>query len=626
MDRFLQKSVRKQSNDGKSVASCSKRCIASEDSSNNKKPRNRKYDPKYLEYGFTWAGSEEAPRPQCVVCGEVLAKESLKPSKMIRHLQTKHSSLQTKPLDYFKRKLRELRGQKNVLKGAVTVNEKALEASFVVSYWIAKTGKPHNIGESFFLPCAKEMVCIMLGENAATQLDLIPLSNDTIARRIHSMARDVTEQVTNMVKQSAFFAIQIDETTDVSGSAQMLTYIKFENNENLHEEFFFCQPLPQRATGEQLFSLLDTFVTDSGLEWLRCVGICSDGARAMTGKNSGLVTRVQAVAPQAVWTHCIIHRQALVAKKMPPILKQVLDEAVRTVNVIKSSATSARLFRVLCEEMGAEHHQLLYHTEVRWLSRGKVVNRLFELRDEVHFFLSDRDSMLAEKFLDAKWLALLAYLADIFDRLNVLNTSLQGQEMTVFSYTDKIESWIKKLSLWYTRVESGNFEAFPLLDDFLHDNDLPKHDLKPVIISHLESLQQQFRQYFPEKDRKAEAWIRNPFSAEATANACLPLSVAEKLIDLSCDETLKLRYSEQPLANFWISVQQEYPDLSSAALKVLTPFTSTYLCEAGFSALTLLKNRYRSRLAVEDDIRLYLSHTKPRFKNLCSTLQAHPSH
>lgn len=52
-------------------------------------------------------------------------------------------------------------------------------------------------------------------------------------------------------------------------------------------------------------------------------------------------------------------------------MKQVMDEAVHTVNEIKMSATSTRLFKDLCQEMGKEHQQLLFHSEVQWLSREK---------------------------------------------------------------------------------------------------------------------------------------------------------------------------------------------------------------------------------------------------------------
>ena len=44
-------------------------------------------------------------RPQCVVCLEVLAHESLKPAKFQRHLQTKHPHLKDKSIDFLKAKV-----------------------------------------------------------------------------------------------------------------------------------------------------------------------------------------------------------------------------------------------------------------------------------------------------------------------------------------------------------------------------------------------------------------------------------------------------------------------------------------------------------------------------------------
>jgi hypothetical protein len=48
--------------------------------------------------------------------------------------------------------------------------------------------------------------------------------------------------------------------------------------------------------------------------------------------------------------------------------------------------------------MGAEYEGLLYHTEVRWLSRGQVLKRLFELRAEVSLFWKEILKPLLELF------------------------------------------------------------------------------------------------------------------------------------------------------------------------------------------------------------------------------------
>jgi hypothetical protein len=51
----------------------------------------RKYHGCYLSYGFTYTGSEHHPRPECVVCGEKLSNESMVPSTLKRHFNTKQS-------------------------------------------------------------------------------------------------------------------------------------------------------------------------------------------------------------------------------------------------------------------------------------------------------------------------------------------------------------------------------------------------------------------------------------------------------------------------------------------------------------------------------------------------------
>ncbi|GLV33255.1 hypothetical protein CBL_08423 [Carabus blaptoides fortunei] len=85
----------------------------------------------------------------------------------------------------------------------------------------------------------------------------------------------------------------------------------------------------------------------------------------------------------------LVFVRALVTKNMSSTLKKVLDEAVKIINFIKSQALQSRNFTALCEDMGSIHTTLLLHTKVRWLSRGKIVVRLSELRQELLVYFAE---------------------------------------------------------------------------------------------------------------------------------------------------------------------------------------------------------------------------------------------
>ncbi|XP_072384333.1 protein FAM200B-like [Diabrotica undecimpunctata] len=80
-----------------------------------KKKKYRKYDEKYLDYGFIYDTNLNVELPQCVVCHKVLAAESVFPNELKRNLESTHSHLQGKPTDLHVRKLRELKHQTTAL-------------------------------------------------------------------------------------------------------------------------------------------------------------------------------------------------------------------------------------------------------------------------------------------------------------------------------------------------------------------------------------------------------------------------------------------------------------------------------------------------------------------------------
>ena len=54
--------------------------------------------------------------------------------------------------------------------------------------------------------------------------------------------------------------------------------------------------------------------------------------------------------------HCLIHRENLAAKEIQGDLAIVFKKVISVVNFIKSRSLHTCLFRVLCDEMRAEHN------------------------------------------------------------------------------------------------------------------------------------------------------------------------------------------------------------------------------------------------------------------------------
>jgi hypothetical protein len=125
------------------------------------------------------------------------------------------------------------------------------------------------------------------------------------------------------------------------------------------------------------------------------------------------------------------------SQKLLVKLKQVLDVDVSMVNFIKQRPLKSRILAKLGEGMQKDHVTLFQHTEVRWLSRGKVLSRVFELREKLKLFFKDNNKESFYNFLeDTKWLLKLYYLADIYQHLNTMNTSMQGPKENILTSTD----------------------------------------------------------------------------------------------------------------------------------------------------------------------------------------------
>ena len=174
----------------------------------------------------------------------------------------------------------------------------------------------------------------MFGEEAVSELSKIPLFDNTISRYIHDKLENIEFNIKSKILKHKLFALQVDKSTDITGKAQLLVFIPFINDESIVEDFLCCKELPETNKGQNIFDVINSYCE---LKWKNCVGICTNGAPSMTGCLKGFVFIAQKQNSNIIHTHCFIHREALVAKTL-----------------------------------GTE-----LHTQVGWLSRGKVLSRFY---------------------------------------------------------------------------------------------------------------------------------------------------------------------------------------------------------------------------------------------------------
>ncbi|GBP34918.1 SCAN domain-containing protein 3 [Eumeta japonica] len=121
-------------------------------------------------------------------------------------------------------------------------NDDGLRSSYNISLLIAKSEKPHTIEEQLILPAVEKVLKTVLHKSSLDILKRIPLSDNTIQRRIDEMSSDLESFLCDYLR-TTHFSIQLDESTIPANEALLLAYVRFIMGEEVHEELLFAKIL-----------------------------------------------------------------------------------------------------------------------------------------------------------------------------------------------------------------------------------------------------------------------------------------------------------------------------------------------------------------------------------------------
>uniref|UniRef100_G3Q4J5 SPIN-DOC-like zinc-finger domain-containing protein n=1 Tax=Gasterosteus aculeatus TaxID=69293 RepID=G3Q4J5_GASAC len=385
------------------------------------------------------------------------------------------------------------------------------------------------------------------------------------SRKKKRLKRTGTRRVEDIAGNLEFQLQALDERRDVRHAAQLLKSPRWTTSDfKLTEEPAAMRPMKGTTTGTDLFTGANACRDKPGRQWDRLAGVTTDGCPNLTGRNVGLLERMQdkaselAAEQELVFIRCVVHQQAL----CPSALKLVVTTTVD----FMSGALNHRQFVSLSEEQESEHADVRYHTAATWLSPGKVLKRFTsEIRGKS--FVRWKTKPPQSCLIRTGWQIFAVAVTAV---MNEVNTQLQAEGLFAHEMHIHVKAFVTKLQFISRQLGSNNVKHVKTLKEVKPSSD-HRHS------SMLGALRDEFK----------------AISKRLTGFLSFTTNVQLELTDLQADSLLKEHFKSASLPEFYSALNEEnFPNRRRRAQKMLVLRGSTYICEQTFSVMTFTKSRY----------------------------------
>ncbi|XP_068242314.1 protein FAM200A-like [Palaemon carinicauda] len=367
-----------------------------------------------------------------------------------------------------------------VLANTITAQERATECSLRIA-WIFGKHKRSFTDAEIVKECMLETADTLFDDKQKNEINdrikQIPLSDSTSMTRTELLAVDLMSQLDQGLKKAPCISLAIDESTDSTDNAQLIFFVRYYDagEKKICQDLLGVTDLKGRARGEDIYGSLKSMLESRNIDIKSIISVTTDGAPAMVGRKKGLVARLKEDNSDMISYHCIIHQSVLCAS-LGDEYGEVMETIMKQVNFLRStSALQHRLLRTFLTEVNASYDDLLVDNNVRWLSKGKVLERFCAIRKELQTFLEDQNSVKAKAFSeflkDNKKIESVGFLADIMSHLNDLNVKLQGEKHTISNLISAIQAFQKKIELLKDDIQSQLFHFPRILEERKDETD-----------------------------------------------------------------------------------------------------------------------------------------------------------